>query len=229
MKQKQEKKSKSSRNGYMKIHRWAARLVRWLFRIHPSGIENIPEGGCIICTNHIGYPDAIMLAAAFPRQVHFLAKKEIFKTPLLGPFMSAMGAVGVERDTADVGAIKKVVSLSQEGQLVAVFPQAHRFKGKNPADTPIKYGIAMMAYRSGMPVLPVCIKMKKQRYAPFRRIDIIVGKPMTYRDICGAESGRQYYEKAAHVFFNQACALGGYIPPQLESGAQGDGNDGGKA
>lgn len=204
----------------MRLRSWGAKIIRFFFRVHVSGLENIPAGGCIVCANHTGYPDALVLAAAFPRQLHFLAKEELFHVPLLAPFARAMGAVSVTRDSADVGAIKKAVSLTQDGDMVAIFPQGHRFRGKNPAETPIKYGIGMMAYRSGAPVLPVCLKMKKQRYCLFRRVDVIIGVPISYADICGCESGREGYEHAANVFFANTCRLGGYIPPRLGAPAQ---------
>ncbi len=214
-KKKKEKKSKL----YNLIYCIFSKAVRMTYRIHITGAEHLPEGGAVICANHIGYPDCIMMAAVLPRQIHYLAKEELFRIPFLGGLIRTLGAMPIKRNSADVGAIKEVVSATQNGRLVAVFPQGHRRHGQNPADTEIKHGIGMIAYRSEMPVVPICIKMKNERYALFRRIDIIVGEPMMYTDVCDSHS-TQDYKVAARAFFNRVCELGGYTPSLLTEGAK---------
>lgn len=215
MKKKQRKK-RSGNGFYRAIAAIFGGLVRFVFRVRTTGLENLPqEGGFILCANHIGYPDAVLLVAALPCEIRFLGKKEIFKVPLLGSFVRAMGAVPVDRNAADVGAIKKMIALAKAEHAITVFPQGHRRHGQNPADTEIKHGIGMIAAASGVPVVPVCIKMKRERYALFRRVNIIVGTPMTYREICGEERGRSGYEKATQAFFGATCLLGGYTPSAL--------------
>ncbi len=217
--QKREKKEKKPGKLY-RFARWLlGGIIRCMYRVHIHGAENLPEGGAIICANHTGYPDSLVLAATLPRQVHFLAKKELFRIPILGGLIRAFGAVPIKRDSADVGAIKEIVNISMSGRLVAVFPQGHRRYGLNPADTEIKHGVGMMAYRSDMPVVPICIKMKKQKYALFRRVDVIIGEPMLYRDICTEHSGADY-KIASQAFFTQVCLLGGYTPSCLTEGEQ---------
>ncbi len=204
------KKKKEKQGKLYKFAYWLlARAVRCMYRIHITGEEYLPEGGAVICANHIGYPDSLVLGAVIPRQVHFLAKEELFRIPVLGGVIRTLGAVSIKRGSADVGAIKEIVSISKSGRLVAVFPQGHRRYGRNPADTEIKHGIGMIAYRSEMPVLPVCIKMKKERYALFRRVDVIIGEPMLYSDICEDHTTADY-KIAARAFFDRVCTLGGY-------------------
>ncbi len=217
MSKKSKKNAKENNKFYGFIRGVFAGLVRWFYRVRITGEENIPEGGAIICSNHIGYPDAVVLGATLPRQIRFLAKAELFRIPILGGLIRAFGAVSVKRDSADIGAIREIVNLSKSGSLVAVFPQGHRRYGMNPADTEIKSGIGMIAYRSEMPVLPICIKMKKERYAPFRRVEVIIGKPVFYNDIVEGHTSSDY-ALASRAFFNLTCLLGGYEPKLLAEG-----------
>ncbi len=212
------KKSKKKSGKFYGFTRWfLGFFLRIVYRIRVTGAENIPDGGAIICANHIGYPDALILGASLPRQVRFLAKAELFRIPLLGSAIRGLGAVSIKRNSADVGAIREIVSLSKAGSLVAVFPQGHRRHGQNPADTEIKNGIGMIAYRSEMPVLPICIKMKKERYALFRRVNIIIGMPVTYDAIVDGHTSEDY-ALASRAFFRRTCLLGGYTPKLLTEG-----------
>lgn len=215
MSKKKVKKEKLS--FYLRMHRRFAGFVRWLFRIRVHGVENLPEGGCILCSNHIDYPDALVLAASVPREIRFLAKRELFRVPLIGGMLKKGDAIAVSRDSADVSAIRTVVEKAKGGDAVAIYPQGHRRKGKNPWDTEIKPGIAMMAYRSGVPVVPVCIQLKKQKYAPFRVTNLYIGEPILY-PFPSEAPGKRVYEDATKTYFRAVCALGGYLPPALPEG-----------
>jgi cytidylate kinase len=71
-------------NFYMKAHKVLAPLFRWIMRLRPHGLENIPQdGGIIFCANHIGALDVISIAACTTRQITFVAKKELFSIPSL--------------------------------------------------------------------------------------------------------------------------------------------------
>ncbi len=200
---------------YRRAHKILTGFLRFAMRLRPVGAaENLPaEGACLICANHISAVDFISVAAVCRRRVRFLAKIELFRIPVIGWLMRRLGAVSVDRGGADVGAIRKMLSLLEAGEAVSVFPQGHRFKGENPADTPIKDGAGMLALRAGCPVIPVCIKVKKQRYALFRRVDVIYGAPISPEELADpALTGRDAYRAASRIIFDRICALGGYEP-----------------
>lgn len=199
---------------YMRAHRVLAGIFRFLLCLRPRGQENVPaEGGYVLCVNHVAFCDVISVAAVLPRQVRYLAKAELFRVPLLGRLIRALGACSLDRSGGDVAAIKKTISLAAGGELVAIFPQGHRYGGKNPADTPIKSGAGMIALRAGCPVIPVCLKMKKQRYAPFRRVEVIFGKPIPCKELVAEGlSGSDAYRAASEKIFAEICALGSFVP-----------------
>jgi len=97
---------KNSKTTYMKLHSWLAPIIRFFQRIEAVGIENIPvDQGYVICSNHIAAKDVIMIGAAYPRQIRFVAKKELFGIPVLGWLIKKLGAVKLDRGGTDVAAI----------------------------------------------------------------------------------------------------------------------------
>lgn len=185
-------------------------IVRLIFRVKVIGAENIPDEGALICANHIAIRDVFLIAATYPRLIRFIAKKGIFKVPVIGQIVAAWGAIKVERNGGDLAAIRTAVELMEGDNTVAIFPQGHRFPGVNPFTTPRKNGAALIAYRSGCDVLPVCIKVKKNEYAPFRRVEIVYGKLIRNSELGFASGGSAEYEKANEYIFSKIGELGDF-------------------
>ena len=196
---------------YMKLHRFLAPFFRFVMRLNPQGIENIPEdGGILFCSNHIGALDVIAIAACTNRQISFVAKKELFSIPLLGKLITVLGAIKIDRSGNDVGAIKASISAAENGGAVAIFPQGHRYPGINPATTPKRNGAALIAYRSGCDVIPVCIQMKNGKYGLFRKIDVVFGEKIENSKFDFKNGGRDEYDKATELMFDKVVALSKY-------------------
>jgi cytidylate kinase len=209
-------KHKPKRTGYMKAHRLLAPIIRFFQRIKPQGLENIPRGRAVMfCSNHIAWKDPILIAAACKRQITFMAKKELFSVPVVGWIIKALGAVKLDRGGKDTGAIKTAVNVLKNEGALAIFPQGHRYPGVNPATTPTKNGAALIAYHSGCDVIPVCIKLKKNKYALFRKVEIIFGKPIPNSELGFTNGGREEYKAATDLVFSKVIELGGYdaLPP----------------
>lgn len=204
-------KKKSKSNFYMKARKLLAPPIRFFQRIKAVGLENVdPEKSYIICSNHIAAKDVIMIAAVYPKQIKFIAKKELFSVPILGWLIKKLGAVKLDRSGNDVAAIKTSVGLAKAGQNIAIFPQGHRCPGVNPATTPKKNGAALIAYKSKSDVLPVCIKVKNNKYAFLRKIEIVFGKPIENESLGFKSGGGEEYEIATNIIFNEILNLGGY-------------------
>ncbi len=210
-----EKKNKISEQ--KPFYRAFYSAFKWIFllalRIKSTGAENLPKyNGCIVCANHVSLFDVFSISASLPkeRRLRYMAKAELFKIPLLRSIISALGAFKVDRGGSDVGAIKKSVSLLKEGEVIGIFPQGTRCKGKNPANTAIKHGAGMIAYYSKAPVLPVAIRTKKQKYALFRQVEVIFGTPITYEELGFSLGGSKEYKAATEKIFAEICRLGGF-------------------
>ena len=205
---KKAKKKLNKKTSYMKARVIVGPLVKFFTHSKATGLENIPkEGGFIICSNHIAARDVLILGACCPRQIKFVAKKELFKIPVIGSIMRSFGAVSLDRGGNDVGAIRASVELIKNGDLVSIFPQGHRFPGVDPASTPIKSGAGLLAYRSGCDIIPAYIKVKKNKYALFRRVKVIFGKPIPYIELGFMKGGTEEYTKATEAIFSKILSL----------------------
>ncbi len=210
-----KKKTKKRINFYSVAKPIVAPVYRLIMRVKAVGIENIPaDGGVILCSNHIGAVDVVSIGSVSPRQLTFVAKKELFGIPLLGAIVKGLGAIKVDRSAGDVGAIKASVAAAESGKVLSIFPQGHRYPGVDPAKTPIHHGAGLIAYHSGCDVLPVCIKLKGGRYRLFRRTEVIFGKVIKNSELGFSEGGTKEYRAATEKIFSEIVALGdyGYLP-----------------
>ena len=132
------------------FYRRVKKLFGWIFKnLYRVRIVN-PEKEelyrpYVVCCNHTALMDVTVISLAMKRQVRYMAKKEVFKVPILKGFVTAMGAFPVDRRHGDVGAVKKTLELLKAGECVGVFPQGTRCPYKHPRDTEIKNGIGMFA------------------------------------------------------------------------------------
>ena len=205
------------------MHAIFAPCFRVLLSVRAKGKENIPTDGSgyVICSNHVALWDPVAISAVFPRRrmPRYLSKAELFKIPVLRTLLRALGAIPLERRGSDVKAIRRAIALAKDGEFLTVFPQGTRRKGLNPADTPIKPGAAMIAAHAGVPILPVCIRMKKQKYAFLRRVEVLIGKPISPEEL-GLTKEDPDYRAAAERAFAEVLALGGFTPGGLLPGAK---------
>ena len=204
-------KKKSKRSFYMRAHKLLAAPIRFFTGVKTYGKENIPkEGGYLLCSNHIAVRDVILIGATCPRQIKFVAKKELFSVPILRTVIKAMGAVKLDRGGSDVAALRKSVEIIESGELLSIFPQGHRYPSVDPSATPIKNGVGMVAYRSHCDVIPVFIKTKGNKYGIFKRVEIFYGKPIKNSAFGFTTGGSNEYEAAANIIFDSILELGGY-------------------
>ena len=163
------------------------------------GRENIPEkGGVMLCGNHVSYIDPPALGAGATRPVHFMAKLELFRIPVLGFLIRHVGAFPVKRGTADRSALKKAVELLKNGEIVGMFPEGTRsLDGKLKPPEP---GVGMIALRARVPVVPVALVNTEKLLPPhsflfkFSRVKVVYGKPVALDDIDG-QGGREAIEE----------------------------------
>lgn len=144
----------------------AAPFFRIFMPMQAKGREHIPEGAVLVCGNHSSYADPFMLAYAFRNriQVHFMAKIELRRIPVLGWYLNKMGVFFVNRGAADASAIKKAIRYLRSGEKVMMFPEGTRIR---PEDEQAgKAGAAMLALRTGVPILPVYIAARKRFFLP---------------------------------------------------------------
>lgn len=192
---------------YKTMYKIFAAPVRWVYRLRSVGVENIPETGCILASNHTAFSDVLIISAAAKRQVRYMAKKELFKIPLLAQLITGLGAYPVNRGGADVGSIKRTINMLEEGELIGIFPQGHRHGRVDPRTTEVKGGIGMIAYHTKSDVIPAFVDSKRGKTGMFRRNTVIFGTPIPYADLGFVNGGVKEYQHAAEYIFKKVCAL----------------------
>ena len=106
----------------------AGSLLGIFYPLRISGPRKLPEGPVVVVSNHISNWDVLTLGRVFDRQICFMAKKELFKNPLLRRIVEGLGAFPVDRGSADVSAIRRSLELLSAGGVVGIFPQGTRVK-----------------------------------------------------------------------------------------------------
>ncbi|MBY0222690.1 lysophospholipid acyltransferase family protein [Sporosarcina aquimarina] len=100
-----------------------------LYRIKVIGKEKFPkEGGVLLCTNHIDNLDPPVVGITCPRTVHFMAKEELFKKPILKSVLPRVQAYPVKRGMSDRDAFRTTIKLLRDGKVVGLFPEGTRSK-----------------------------------------------------------------------------------------------------
>lgn len=131
--------------------RWIARTF---FALFVEGQAHVPESGpVILAPNHVSYLDPVVVGVSMRRRVHFMAKKELFRNPLVGWLLHGLQTYPVTRERVDPSTLKRTLSLLASGQVVLMFPEGTRGDGRTLG--PAKSGIAVVAARSGARVVPV--------------------------------------------------------------------------
>ena len=152
-------------------------FLRLVFRIQVHGAENFPaDGAVIVALNHKSNWDGPIAAIMLPRTLCFMAKKVLFKIPVVSTVLKRAHAIPVNRNGFDISAIKAAMAALKAGKGIGIFPEGTRvFTDERPQ---AKSGAAMMAEKTGTPIVPVAIR---GHYRLWAKIDLLIGKPITVK------------------------------------------------
>jgi 1-acyl-sn-glycerol-3-phosphate acyltransferase len=120
-----------------------------------EGLENIPaQGPAILYINHIAFVDPIIIVHIMPRQIVPLAKIEVYDYPVIGIIPHLWGVVPVRREEIDRRALSQIIEVLRAGEMVLVAPEGTR----RPALARAKEGIAFLAARTQVPLIPIAVE-----------------------------------------------------------------------
>lgn len=125
-------------------------------RLSIRGREHIPaEGGVILACNHVSNLDPIVLGVGSWRHVSFMAKRELFRVPVLGRLLRLLLVIPLNREGADRSAIKESIRRVRQGKVVALFPEGTRVGPEHVVAA--KAGVGFLAQTLGVPVIPAYV------------------------------------------------------------------------
>lgn len=153
-----------------------------------EGEENIDrEDGFIIAANHTIIYDPILIATASKKRlIHFIAKSEVFKNPIVGGILKSFNAFPVVRGRGDMSALNYSSDLVKKGKILGIFPEGTRSKDGYPKKA--KSGVGLIARNAKCDVVPAAIcydengKFGANVYIKF-------GKAIKYEDMNFTEDG----------------------------------------
>ena len=153
--------------------------LRLFYRVEVEGRENVPEGGCLVVSNHLAWIDTAFIVYALPgrARLHTMANRSTvfnsrFKRWLLPKL--AVFPVSRSRGVLDEAAVNTVYDLLQAGERVLIFPEGAY--GKDGELKPLKDGVGYFALNSGKPLLPVSLS-GTDRLRLFGRVRVVIGQP----------------------------------------------------
>lgn len=148
-------------------------LFKFIYRPKIVGVSNISKsGGIILAGNHNHNMDAAFLVSSTKRNIHFLAKIELFKG-LKRHFFSNMGLIPVDRSKKNPNALKSAYEYLKNNKVIGVFPEGTFGKGKI---LPFKMGAVKMAYETGSEIVPFAITGDFKMFS--KNLKIEFGKPI---------------------------------------------------
>ena len=158
----------------------ACKLLWRIEVVHPDGVP--ASGACILAPSHRSYLDTPFLACVTRRRIRFMGKAELWKYGWSSKFFSALGGFPVDRAGADRAALRAAQAALEGGEPLGMFPEGTRRSG--PIVEDLHHGVAFLAARLGVPIVPIGIGgseriLARDRKLPrFTRVVVIVGEPI---------------------------------------------------
>ena len=171
-----------------RILRWMIRELGFRFLVKVErleGLEHFPAAGpAILMINHIAFVDPVVVLGLLPRNVVPMAKIEVYDYPLVGIFPQLWEVIPVRRGELDRRALRQALEVLAAGQVVLMAPEGTR----HPALQQGREGIAYLASRAGVPVIPVAVEgtegfpsLSRRRWrGPGARV--AVGRPFRFHE-----------------------------------------------
>jgi 1-acyl-sn-glycerol-3-phosphate acyltransferase len=154
-------------------------MMMMVWRARATGVENVPKTGpLIIACNHMSYLDPPGMGCFAGRRISYMAKKELFNIPILGPGIAAVGAYPVDRKGSARSAIKKSIEVLKAGGCVGIFPEGTR---NLTGEIEPQVGAALLASLTKAPVVPACI-VGSDRAMELAKIKVAFGPPLRLLD-----------------------------------------------
>lgn len=202
-----------------------------LFWVRVTGRPNVPSRGAyIVAPSHRSVFDIPFAAFVTRRRIRMMAKRELFSSAFGGWLFRKLGAIEVEREATDRGALRISQQVLREGEPLAIFPEGTRRTG--PVIDELYDGVAYLALKAGVPILPVGIGGTEKIlptgkvFPRIHKVAIVIGEPIVPPHKDGVQKRSEVAEITAELrarlqgCFDEAIRRAGGAPDQATSAAQ---------
>ena len=177
------------------------------------GRERVPmSGSLIIASNHVSYADPLMVGAATRRELHFLAKQELFRVPLLGLMIASVNSIPIRRGMADLTGMSRAIEVLKRGEGLLVFPEGTR--SRDGELHPARPGIGMLAIASDATILPAYVSgsdRPNEWITRRTRVRVWFGVARPWKDFVSPETdltpGRPLYQSVGDAVMREIAVL----------------------
>lgn len=164
---------------FYSIARFVVKILDFLaFNTKVIGAENIPaEGNFVLIANHMSFYDPISIAVHMRRRIHFIAKEELYRNPILRAILLGVKTIPVNREKVGMKTLKDSLQVLKDGEVLGIFPEGTRVK--NQGDVKPMDGFVLFAQKTQSPILPIHIS---GTYKFRGKIQIVIGEPLELRE-----------------------------------------------
>lgn len=200
-------------------------LTRVLWRTRISAPLPLPAGqGAIVIANHRSSIDPLVLQSATLRAISWLVAREYMEHKALAWVFRVVPCIPVNRGGIDTAATKFALRALQQGQVIGLFPEG-RINDTQQLLLPGRPGVAMLALRARVPVVPCYIEGSPYHGSTIgplwtpARIRVTVGQPLDFSEFYGREGERQVQEMLTLRMLGEIARLAGAadFQPELAS------------
>lgn len=201
------------------MNRWVYRISQYfflllakvLFRLELHHVERVPRSGFVMVSNHASNLDPMLVGIGLKTEMHFLAKKELFDIPLIGPWIRIVGGYPIHRERVDRKALSSCIQALRKGEPLAVFPEGTRTRDGDLQSG--KPGVAMIVAQGKAPCVPAYIQgsydalPRGASRLKLKKVHVWYGHPFDLPEREEDEPTKVFYQRCADLIMQHIQAL----------------------
>jgi len=182
-----------------------------VFRLRVFNCENVPlEGPVLLVSNHQSFIDPPLCGVALKRELDYIARDTLFRNRLFAALIRSFNALSIQRNTADIRALRLIIGRIKKGRAMTFFPEGTRSKDGRIGT--IHSGFELIVRRSGATTVPVVIDgahecwPRHQLFPSTGEIRIVYGKAITHEQAC-AMSREEFADEISSRLQKMQCDI----------------------
>lgn len=202
----------SEKKVYSLLYHASRAFMNAFGNVEVRGLENLPEGGFLVASNHASFIDPPLIGCVIPREMFFFARKTLLDNAVFQRVFPFCNVIPVDRGgSGDFGAFKKVFSVLRDGHALVLFPEGTRSKDGRLGKA--QGGAGLIACKTRVPVVPVRVfgtsdVLPRGSAIPGRaELAVVFGKPMYPAEFDPGKHDADRFRTASKRFMERIAAL----------------------